>query len=92
MPAAGVTEKMPGPDTVWTQEGSGALTVDHPVTLTYDNGGGLLFRRTIAVDEHYLFILKDEVRNKGSAPVTLFPYALISRHGTPQGAGLLHPP
>src|SRR5208282_5206679 len=47
VPAAGVTEKMPGPDTVWTQEGSGALTVDHPVTLTYDSGGGLLFRRTI---------------------------------------------
>ena len=30
-------------------------------------------------------------RNKGSAPVTLFPYALISRHGTPQTLGLLHP-
>jgi len=92
VPAAGVTEKMPGPDTVWTQEGSGALTVGHPVTLTYDSGGGLLFRRTIAVDEHYLFTLKDEVQNKGGAPVTLFPYALISRHGTPkvQGYYILH--
>ena len=92
MPAAGVTEKMPGPDTVWTQEGSGALTVDHPVTLVYDNGDGLIFRRTIAVDDHYLFTLKDEVQNKGSAAVTLFPYALISRHGTPQTQGyyILH--
>jgi YidC/Oxa1 family membrane protein insertase len=90
--AAGTTEKMPGPDTVWTQEGTGALGVGRPVTLTYDNGGGLVFRRTIAVDEHYLFTVKDEVQNKGSAPVTLFPYALISRHGTPktQGYYILH--
>jgi YidC/Oxa1 family membrane protein insertase len=92
VPAAGVTEKTPGPDTVWTQEGSGALSVGHPVTLVYDNGGGLIFRRTIAVDDRYLFTLKDEVQNKGSAAVTLFPYALISRHGTPQTQGyyILH--
>jgi YidC/Oxa1 family membrane protein insertase len=92
VPAAGVTEKMPGPETVWTQEGSGALTVDHPVTLVYDNGNGLVFRRTIAVDKHYLFTLRDEVQNKGNAAVTLFPYALISRHGTPQTQGyyILH--
>jgi YidC/Oxa1 family membrane protein insertase len=92
VPAAGTTQKLPGPDTVWTQEGSGALGVDRPLTLTYDNGEGLLFRRTIAVDEHYLFTIKDQVQNKGGNPVTLFPYALISRHGTPkvQGYYILH--
>ncbi|MGO9047882.1 MAG: membrane protein insertase YidC, partial [Xanthobacteraceae bacterium] len=88
----GTTIAMPGPDTVWKQDGSGALGVDHPVTLTYDNGAGLIFRRTIAVDDHYLFSIKDEVENKGANPVTLFPYALISRHGTPkvQGYYILH--
>jgi YidC/Oxa1 family membrane protein insertase len=92
VPAAGVTAKMPSPDTVWTQEGSGPLTVGHPITLVYDNGDGLVFRRTITVDDRYLFTLKDEVQNKGNAPVTLFPYALISRHGTPptQGNYILH--
>jgi YidC/Oxa1 family membrane protein insertase len=90
--AAGTTAAMPGPDTAWKQEGSGALGVDHPVTLTYDNGSGLIFRRTIAIDDRYLFTLKDEVQNKGGNPVTLFPYALISRHGTPkvQGYYILH--
>jgi YidC/Oxa1 family membrane protein insertase len=82
VPASRTTEKMPGPDTVWKQEGSGALGIDHPVTLTYDNGEGLIFRRTIAVDDHYLFTIRDEVANKSSSAVTLFPYALISRHGT----------
>ena len=52
----------------------------------------MIFRRTIAVDDHYLFTLKDQVANKGGDPVTLFPYALISRHGTPkvQGYYILH--
>jgi YidC/Oxa1 family membrane protein insertase len=90
--ASGTTAKLPDDNTVWTQAGSGALSVDHPVTLTYDNGEGLEFKRTIAVDNKYLFTIKDEVANKGSAPVTLFPYALVSRHGTPHTLGyyILH--
>src|SRR5580700_1572664 len=92
VPAAGTTAAMPGPDTVWKQDGSGTLGVDHPVTLSYDNGQGLVFTRTIAVDDHYLFTIKDQVANKGSAPVTVFPYGLISRHGTPPVLGyyILH--
>ena len=66
MPAAGATESA-RPDTVWKQEGTGALTAGHPVTLTYDNGEGLIFRRTIAVDDHYLFTVKDEVANKSAS-------------------------
>ena len=92
VPAAGVNVAMPGPETVWKQQGSGALGVGRPVTLTYDNGQGLVFTRTIAVDEHYLFTVKDEVANNSGSPVMLFPYALISRHGTPQVQGyyILH--
>ncbi len=89
---ASASVKLPTADTLWTQAGSGALDVGHPVTLTYDNGEGLQFRRTIAVDDRYLFTIKDEVTNKGTDPITLYPYALISRHGTPQTAGyyILH--
>ena len=89
---SGASVKLPGSDTMWRQEGSGTLAVGHPVTLTYDNGEGLQFRRTIAVDDNYLITLKDEVINKSAAPVTLYPYGLISRHGTPQTLGyyILH--
>jgi YidC/Oxa1 family membrane protein insertase len=89
---AGSNVKLPTEDTIWTQAGSGALRIDHPVTLTYDNGEGLQFRRTIAVDDKYLFTIKDEVVNKTANPVSLFPYALISRHGTPKTLGyyILH--
>jgi YidC/Oxa1 family membrane protein insertase len=85
--ANGGNAKLPTSETVWRQAGSGALAVGHPVILTYDNGEGLEFRRTISVDDRYLFTIKDEVTNKGGGPVTLFPYALISRHGIPQTAG-----
>jgi YidC/Oxa1 family membrane protein insertase len=89
---AGTNAKLPGPDTVWTQQGSNALGVDKPVTLTYDNGEGLEFRRNISVDDKYLFTVQDQVANKGSAPVSLYPYGLVSRHGTPQTLGyyILH--
>ena len=62
------------------------------MTLKYDNGEGLTFRRTIAIDDRYLFTIKDDVSNVGTAPVTLYPFALISRHGTPQVSGyyILH--
>ncbi len=90
--AAGTNVKLPTSDVVWSQQGSGALSADHPVTLTWDNGAGLEFRRTIAVDDKYLFTIKDEVVNKSASPISLYPYALISRHGTPHTLGyyILH--
>ncbi|WP_315701883.1 MULTISPECIES: membrane protein insertase YidC [unclassified Bradyrhizobium] len=89
---AGSNVRVPNQNTVWQQQGSGTLTPSTPVTLTYDNGEGLTFHRTISVDEHYLFTIKDEVTNGGTAPVTLYPFGLISRHGTPQVSGyyILH--
>ncbi|HEY8000214.1 MAG TPA: membrane protein insertase YidC [Pseudolabrys sp.] len=90
--AAGANVKVPASDAVWSQQGSGALDVGHPVTLTWDNGAGLEFRRTVAVDDKYLFTIKDEVVNKSASAVSLYPYALISRHGTPHTLGyyILH--
>ena len=90
--ASGSTAKIPDQNTVWQQEGSGTLTPSTPVTLKYDNGDGLTFRRTIAIDDRYLFTIKDDVTNVGNAPVTLYPFALISRHGTPKVSGyyILH--
>jgi YidC/Oxa1 family membrane protein insertase len=90
--ASGSTVRIPDQNTVWQQEGTGSLTPSSPVTLKYDNGEGLIFRRTISIDDHYLFSIKDDVTNAGTAPVTLYPFALISRHGTPKVAGyyILH--
>ena len=61
---AGATIKLPSADTEWRQVGSGTLAIGQPVTLSYDNGEGLIFRRTIAVDDRYLFTIEDSVANK----------------------------
>ncbi|MGI9407488.1 MAG: membrane protein insertase YidC, partial [Hyphomicrobiaceae bacterium] len=77
-----------GANTVWQAETQGPLTTQTPVTLKHDNGNGLVFRRTISVDDNYLFTVRQEVENNSGAPVTLYPYALISRHGEPTTAGI----
>jgi YidC/Oxa1 family membrane protein insertase len=83
---------VPTSDTVWLQEGSNSLGVGRPVTLVWQNGHGLEFRRTISVDDKYLFNVRDEVANDGPVAVVLAPYALISRHNPPPSLGyyLLH--
>ncbi|HEY1259617.1 MAG TPA: membrane protein insertase YidC [Stellaceae bacterium] len=78
--------KLPGPETLWTAS-AGPLTPSNPVTLTWDNGQGLVFTRTISIDPDYMFTVRDAVRNTGSAPVKLLPYGLVSRTGTPEVAG-----
>ena len=88
---AGEDLALPTADTLWTAETQGPLTPSSPVTLSYDNGKGLKFTRTIAVDDKYMFTIDDKVANTGSDAVTLYPYAprLASRDAS--GPGLLHP-
>jgi len=89
--AASPDVKVPGPQTRWTAS-EGPLTPSNPVTLTWENGEGLVFSRTISVDQNYMFTIRDTVRNTGATPVKLLPYGLISRTGTPHVAGyyILH--
>ena len=62
------------------------------MTLTWDNGAGLVFKRTFSVDEKYMFTVRQSVENTTGAPVTLFPTGCVSRTGLPQIAGyyILH--
>ena len=82
---------LPGPSTVWTADRP-VLTATEPVTLSWDNGQGLRFERTIALDGEYMFKVTQRVTNTGGAPVQLHPYGLVARTGTPhtQGYYILH--
>ncbi|MCF1707572.1 membrane protein insertase YidC [Tabrizicola sp. J26] len=74
---------LPGPNTVWTQTAGSTLTPDSPVTLSWDNGKGMVFTRTFAIDDNYMFTVTQGVTNNSGAPVTLYPYGVIDRHGVP---------
>ncbi len=82
---------VPGRETEWQADGD-TLTPERPVTLTWDNGQGLRFERVISLDDEYMFTVIQRVKNDGSSAVTLAPYGLISRTGTPDILGfyILH--
>ena len=83
----------PGAATVWTQVSGARLAPHQPVVLRYDNGQGLVFTRTISVDQRYMFTIADTVANRGSAPVQLAPYASVQRQGLPSdlsNSGIIH--
>jgi YidC/Oxa1 family membrane protein insertase len=76
-------EEVPGADTPWQLESGETLTAETPVTLVWDNGAGLVFRRTIAVDQNFMFTVTQSVENTGETEVRLAPYGIVARHGLP---------
>ena len=85
--AADAGQEVPSGQTIW-QSSDRTLSPEQPVELRWDNGEGLAFVREIAVDEDYVFTITDTVVNTTDAAVTLFPYGLISRWGTPDTMGI----
>ena len=89
--ARGSDAALPGPQTKWDADGE-RLMPGQDVTLTWTNPQGLTFERTFSVDEDYMFTVTQRVVNNGEATVSLAPYGLISRRGTPETSGfyILH--
>jgi YidC/Oxa1 family membrane protein insertase len=82
-PASGSSIKVPDAQTVWTANPGAKLDPNPPVTLSWDNGAGLIFHRSFAIDANYLFTVTQSVENKTGAEVQLFPYSRVVREGTP---------
>jgi len=85
-------DDVPGANTEWRVESGEILGVGSPVTLRWDNSSGLIFRRTVSVDEDYLFTIDQTVENTTSDPVRLQPYGIVARHSEPDTIGffILH--
>ena len=79
---AGSGLAVPTKDTLWTADRP-VLTPEAPVTLAWTSPQGLQFRLRISVDHDYMFAIEQSVANPGAAPVSLKPYALVSRTGVP---------
>ena len=83
-PGAGMNAAdVPGYDTLW-QTAGGKLGPDAPVTMTWSNGKGLNFTRTITVDTNFMFTVTDKVDNTGTTAANLAPIGVIARHGLPK--------
>ena len=80
-------QAMPDTNSIWATDGT-TLTPDSPITLTWSNGTGLTFTRTISIDPDYMITVNQSVTNKTNTLVNLFPYGLINRTGTPSVSGM----
>ncbi len=88
--AADGKTKVPGNDTLW-QADKKTLSPQQPVTLSWNNGEGLVFEIRVALDEKYMFSLTQRVRSSGTEAAVM-PYAYINRsyEESAQHYGILH--
>ena len=82
----------PQKDTVWRADKT-TIKPNDPITLTWNNRQGLIFTKTITLDDKYMFTVEQSILNRSRKAVTLHPFALIARDGLPadlSGAFILH--
>jgi YidC/Oxa1 family membrane protein insertase len=84
--APGEQVKLPDNDTMWAAS-SDTLSPGHPVTLSWNNGAGLIFHIAFSVDDDYMFNVQQSVQNTTDAPIKLFPWARVRRDYTPEVSG-----
>jgi YidC/Oxa1 family membrane protein insertase len=72
--------QVPDENTVYTASAP-VLRPAQPVTLSWTNATGQRFAIRIAVDNNFMFTVQQSVANGGAKPVTVRPYALLSRAG-----------
>ena len=85
--SADASQPVPASQTIWQTDDT-ELTPDKPVRLFWDNQAGLVFERLIAIDEDYLITITDTITSNAESAVTINPYGLVRRHGTPETTGI----
>ncbi|MBI1252490.1 MAG: membrane protein insertase YidC [Alphaproteobacteria bacterium] len=79
--------------TAWSAPEGARLTPETPVTLTYEAPDGLRIERTIAVDDRFMFTIKDRITNTADAAQEVRPYGAVRREGLPldfRNNGIVH--
>ena len=74
---------LPTSKTAWKVKGNNKLSAKNPVIIEWNNESGLIFRKKIELDDKFLFKITQEVQNKSSEIVELYPYAQITRNKKP---------
>jgi len=85
--------KVPTNKSIWKVVGNKVLSVNNPVTLEWNNGSNLIFRKKIEIDDNYLFKINQEVKNNSLEQIELYPYAQLTRKNIPEdlkGFYILH--
>ena len=78
--------RLPDGRTRWSADKQ-ALSTAAPLTLSWDNGAGLVFQLVFSVDRDFMFSVEQRVRNVGAQAVSLYPWSRVSRAYTPAVTG-----
>lgn len=63
--------KLPTRNSVWKIEGNEELTPNTPITMTWDNGEGIIFKKTYSLDENYLLNVSQKIINNTNQTIKL---------------------
>ena len=81
---------LPNKDTLWTANGD-VLTPTEPIVLTWTNKQGITFKRTISLDDQYMFTITNSVENNTGNPIFIaFEGALNRFNPVLEGATSVH--
>ena len=77
---------VPDGHSLWHADGA-VLNPSAPLTLSWDNGEGIIFKIQLTLDQNFMFSVRQSVSNQSAQPVLLRPWARIRRGYTPPALG-----
>lgn len=75
---------VPDSKTVWKAKTTHNLTPDSPIKIFFKNSQGIIFERTISIDNNYLFNIDQKIINNSNNTYKFYPYGLIHRNSLPE--------
>ena len=74
---------IPNSNSVWSVSGNSKLTSQSPVKLSWTNDQGIIFEKEIALDDKFLFSIKQKVINSTNKEYDFYSYGQIIRKQIP---------
>jgi YidC/Oxa1 family membrane protein insertase len=76
--------EIPNAQTSWSVSGNSKLTDQSPIKLTWSNNQGITFEKEIALDDKFLFTIKQRVLNSSDKTYDFYSYGQIIRNKIPE--------
>ncbi len=71
---------LPTKDTIWRVDSNCDLTPQTPVSMSWDNGAGVVFKLTYYIDDKYVISVKQEVANTIASKAKICPHIIFKRY------------
>ncbi len=76
---------VPNADSIWSVSGNNKLTDQSPIKISWTNDQGITFEKEIALDDKFLFTIKQRVINSSNKNYDFYSYGQIIRNQIPEG-------